>query len=99
MFLIFHHTPLVAPRDDYKLSMINTEKYNNLLNKYTNILLISSGHYHQSSVITDEKGIRHNSAPAFKDIPHSYQLIKINYDENSYLSPKNVEITVTNIKV
>ena len=62
-------------------------------------MLISSGHYHQSSVITDEKGIRHISAPAFKDIPHSYQLIKINYDENSYLSPKNVEITVTNIKV
>lgn len=99
MFLIFHHTPLIAPRDDYKLSMLNTEKYNDLLKKYRNILLISSGHYHQSSVVTDENGIRHISAPAFKDIPHSYQLIKINYDENSYLSPKNVEISVTDIKV
>lgn len=99
MFIIFHHTPIVAPRDDYKLSMLNTEKYNEILKKYKNILLISSGHYHQSSVVTDENGIRHISAPAFKDIPHSYQMIKINYDENSYLSPKNVEITVSNIKV
>ena len=31
MFIIFHHTPLVAPRDDYKLSMLNTEKYNELI--------------------------------------------------------------------
>lgn len=99
MFLIFHHTPLLAPREEYKLSMLNTEKYKEILKKYNNILLVSSGHYHQDAVLTDENGIRHISAPAFKDTPHSYQLIKIDYDENSYLSPKNVQITVTNVKV
>lgn len=99
MFIIFQHSPILPPREEYRLSMLNTEKYNDLLKKYNNILLISSGHYHQDSMITDDNGIRHISAPAFKDIPHSYQLIKIDYDENSYISPKNVEITVTNIKV
>ena len=99
MFLIFQHSPVLAPRDEYKLSMLNTEKYNELLKKYKNILLISSGHYHQESIKTDENGIRHISAPAFKDIPHSYQLIKIIYDEKNLESPKDIQITVTKIKV
>lgn len=99
LFLIFHHSPILPPRDEYKLSMLNTEKYSGLLKKYSNIILISSGHYHQEAVQTDENGIRHISVPAFKDIPHSYQLIKIIYDENSYKSPKDVEVIVTRVKV
>lgn len=99
MFLIFQHSPIVAPRDEYKLSMLNTEKYNELLKKYKNIVLVSSGHYHQEGIQTDENGIRHISAPAFKDIPHSYQLIKIIYDEKTIESPKDIQITVTNVKV
>ncbi len=99
LFLIFHHTPLVPPRVEYKYSMNNSENYQNLLKKYNNILLISSGQYHQESVQKDDRGVRHISAPAFKNTPHSYQLIKIDYNENSYKSPSDVGITVTNIKV
>ncbi len=99
LFIIFEHSPLVPPRIEYKMSMLNTENYQNLLKKYKNILLISSGHYHQEAVLTDENGIRHISAPAFKDIPHSYQMIKIIYDENSYKAPDKVEISVTKVKV
>lgn len=99
LFLIFHHSPLIPPRNEYKLSMVNTEKYKDLLSKYTNILTVSSGHYHQSSIQTDDNGIRHISVPSFGDIPHSYQLIKVIYDENSYSSPKDVKIEITQIKV
>ena len=99
LFLIFHHSPILPPRIEYKLSMLNDEKYKELIKKYPNILTISSGHYHQSSMQTDENGIRHISAPAFKDMPRSYQLIKIIYDENSYKSPKDVQITITEVKV
>lgn len=99
LFIIFQHSPVFAPREDYKLSMLNTEKYKALLWKYPNILLVSSGHYNQNAIQTDEKGIRHISAPAFKDMPHSYQLIKIIYDENSYKSPKDVKIEITTVKV
>jgi hypothetical protein len=60
---------------------------------------ISSGHYSQNAVSQDENGIRHISAPAFKDMPHSYQLIKIIYDEKTYKSPKDVEIVVTRVRV
>lgn len=98
-FIIFHHSPLIPPRIDYKLSMLNTEKYENMLKKHNNIVAISSGHYSQSAVYQDEKGIRHISAPAFKDMPHSYQLIKIIYDEKTYQSPKDVEVIVTRVKV
>ncbi len=99
LFIIFHHCPLVPPRDDYKLSMVNSDKYKDLISKYQNIILISSGHYHQENITQDENGVRHISAPAFKDIPHSYQLIKIIYDEKTYTSPKDVEINVEKIKV
>lgn len=99
MFIIFHHSPIMPPRVDYKLSMLNSEKYESMLKKHSNILLISSGHYHQEAVMKDSNGVRHISAPAFKDAPHSYQLIKIIYDENTYKSPKDAEITVTKIKV
>lgn len=99
LFLIFHHSPLIPPRIEYKLSMINTDKYKELVKKYPNIITISSGHYHQASVQTDDNGVRHISAPAFIDIPHSYQLIKIIYDENSYKSPKDVQVIVTPVKV
>jgi len=99
MFIIFQHNPLFPPREEYKLSLLNSEKYKQVLHKYNNILLVSAGHYHQNLIQTDEKGIRHINAPAFKDTPHSYQSIRIEYDSNSYLSPKNVKITVKNVKV
>lgn len=99
LFIIFQHSPLIPPRIEYTLSMLNTEKYQSLINKYKNIILISSGHYHQEAVLTDDNGVRHISAPAFKDIPHSYQMIKIIYDENSYKNPDKVEISVTRVKV
>lgn len=99
IFLIFHHCPLMPPRVEYKLSMLDTEKYQELLKKYNNILLISSGHYHQEAVQTDENGIRHISAPAFKDIPHSYQIIKIIYDEKTYKSPKDIQVVVSRVRV
>ena len=99
LFIIFHHSPLVPPRVEYQLSMLNTERYESMLKKYSNVILISSGHYRQNAIYQDEKGIRHISAPAFDDIPHSYQFIKIIYDMNTYKSPKDVEVTVNNVKV
>lgn len=99
LFMIFHHSPIIPPREEYKLSMLNTENYTKVLNKHNNIILISSGHYHQESIQEDEKGVRHISAPAFKDIPHAYQLIKVMYDMKTYKSPKDVQISVVKVKV
>ena len=99
LFLIFQHCPVIPPREDYVLSMLDTEKYENILEKYSNIVLVSSGHYHQESIINDKNGVRHISSPAFKDMPHSYQVIKIEYNKDSFYSPKDVEITVTKVKV
>lgn len=99
LFIIFEHSPILPPRDEYKLSMVNSEKYTEMLKKHNNVILVSSGHYHQDSVQQDENGVRHISAPAFKDIPHSYQLIKVIYDTKTYQSPKDVEIIVTKVRV
>lgn len=99
MFLIFHHCPLVPPREEYQLSLINADNYRNMLDKHDNVVLISSGQYHQEFIYQDEKGIRHISAPAFKDVPHSYQLIKIMYNKKLFRMPSDIELTVENIKV
>ena len=99
LFIIFHHGALLPPRIEYKLSLLNPEKYSEILKKHNNVIMISSGHYHQEAIQQDEKGIRHISAPAFKDIPHSYQLIKIDYDIKNYKTPNDVIINVSRIKV
>lgn len=99
LFIIFHHCPLIPPRIEYQLSMLNTEKYESMLKKHSNVVLISSGHYHQAAETVDENGIRHISAPAFKDMPHSYQLIKVIYDESTYKTPSDVQILVEKVKV
>lgn len=99
LFIIFHHSPVLPPRIEYKLSMLNTEKYEELLKKHSNVIVISSGHYHQDAIQEDTNGVRHISAPAFKDIPHSYQLIKIIYNKDTYKTPKDIEVIVTKVKV
>ncbi len=99
LFIIFHHCPLIPPRVEYQLSMLNTEKYESILKKHSNVVIVSSGHYHQELVTKDKNGIRHISAPAFKDMPYSYQLIKVIYDKDSYKTPEDVQIIVNRIKV
>ncbi len=99
MFIIFQHSPLNPPRDEYKLSMLNTDKYRQVIQKHSNIVLMSSAHYHQDSVKQDDKGIWHISAPAFSDSLPSYQMIKITYDEKNIKSPKDVTVEVTKVRV
>ncbi len=98
-FLIFHHAPVVPPREEYKLSMLNSDKYFELLEKYNNIISVSAGHYHQEGLKIDKNGVYHISAPAFLNKPHSYQLIKIIYDKKKMNSPKDVKVEIKTINV
>ena len=99
MFIIFQHSPLNPPREEVKLSMLNSDKYREVIKKHSNIVLMSSGHYSQDAISKDEDGIWHISTPAFFEFPHIYQLIKITYDEKNLKSPKDVTVNVTKIKV
>ena len=99
MFIIFQHSPLNPPREEFKLSMLNSDKYREVIKKHSNIVLMSSGHYHQDSIQKDDSGIWHISAPAFSEAPHSYQMIKITYDEKNIKSSKDITVDVTRVKV
>lgn len=99
LFLIFQHSPLNPPREEYKLSLLNTDKYRDMLKKHSNVVLMSSGHYHQESIKQDDNGIWHISAPAFYEFPHSYQMITIKYDEKNIKSPKDIIVEVKRVKV
>ena len=80
-------------------NIINPDKYKEMLYKHSNVVLISSGHYYQESILQDDKGIRHISVPAFIDMPYSYQLVKIIYDSNKHKSAKDVEVVVERVKI
>lgn len=97
MFLIFQHSPLIPPYKDAALELKNPDAYKEILDKHSNVILISSGHYSKSAVFKDEKGRTHISAPAFFQYPSSYQLIKIIYDKKNKTDA--VKITVKEIKV
>jgi len=90
--LIFEHTPLEAP-ENYRYSILNDDKYREILNKHQNVILISSGKYGSDFQMKDNSGITHISAPAFSS-EHAYQLIRIDYEKNK---PKS--IAVEKIKV
>ena len=72
------------------LSMLNENKYRSILDKHSNIILISSGKYAQEDIKKDSTGIVHISAPPFSE-EHSYQLIKITYDKKK-LNRDNIKI-------
>lgn len=99
LFIIFQHSPLNPPRNEYKLSLLNSDKYREVLKKHSNVLLMSSSHYNQEAISRDDSGIWHISAPSFADEPHFYQLVKITYNEKKLKSLKDISINVEKIKV
>lgn len=99
LFFIFQHVPLLPPRTEYERSLINTEYYSNMLRKHKNVILISSGHYHQEMVRTDSSGIVHISAPAFKNKPYQYQMIKVIYNKDKEITRDKIKVIVKTIKV
>lgn len=60
--LVFQHFPIIPPLDHYQHTVLEVENYWNVINKYDNIVLIASGHYHNAKTTVDDRGIYHISA-------------------------------------
>lgn len=103
MIFIFQHFPLIAPNDNHSHETLDTEPYFSLIQKYKNIVLIASGHFHYKNLIIDDNGIYHISAPALGSRASSagsgcYELIKVNYDKSFLSKPHNIKVEVTDIR-
>ena len=77
--LIFQHFPIVDPAEDPSHTTLYKEKYQAILDKYDNVILISSGHFHVKNIDTDEKGVYHISSPALIKPRFEYDMVTVDY--------------------
>ena len=81
--LIFQHFPVVEPCDEfdylYPHNIKNKADLLEILDKYRNVVLIASGHYHVAGEF-EEYGIKHYSTPALFLMPSYYRVFEIDYD-------------------
>lgn len=97
--LIFQHFPLIPPREHKSHEIINADKYWYILSRHKNVVLISSGHYHDEAFNVDKYGIRHISTTSLLNTPPMYDLIHVEYDKNSGLDASKVKVDVEHIRV
>lgn len=92
--LIFQHFPLIDPIEKSSYTMLYKEKYEAVIKKYDNIVLISSGHYDASKITVDEKGVYHISTPSINTPDYVYNLITIEYKKIPFRKLKIKDIKV-----
>lgn len=104
IILVFQHFPILHPNDNISHYTFDTEPYWRLLDKYTNVAMIASGHFHFKKLTYDRNGIYHISAPAFGARANSsgsgtYEIIKLNYDKGLFSKPHNISIEVKDVPI
>lgn len=104
MILIFQHFPLIPPNSNVSHYTLDSEPYISLIEKYSNIVLIASGHFHKKKHIADRNGIHHISAPALGTrAPSSgsgqYEVIQVNYDKSIFKRPHNITVDVFDVSI
>lgn len=81
--MIFQHFPVVEPCSEfdylYPHNIKNKADLLAILEKYNNVILIASGHYHVAGEF-EQYGIKHYSTPALFLIPSYYRIFEIDYD-------------------
>ncbi len=93
--MIFQHFPLVDPDENPTHTLLNKEQYKAVLDKYDNIISISSGHFHTKKLTIDEKGIYHIASPALVSPNYVYDLITVDYTKLPLKKVKINEIKIT----
>lgn len=104
MILIFQHFPLIPPNSNVSHYTLDAEPYIKLVEKYSNIVLIASGHFHKKKHVTDRNGIHHISAPALGTRINSsgsgqYEVIRVNYDKSFFTRPHNITVDVIDVDI
>lgn len=97
--MIFQHFPLIDPDNHPSHSLLNKKEYQEVIDKHSNIISISSGHFHKKNLIVDEKGIHHISSPALVSKHHPYEIITIDYSKTPFSKVKINEIKITTVNL
>jgi 3',5'-cyclic AMP phosphodiesterase CpdA len=87
--VIIQHFPLIPPYTRRDHTVLDPEKYMEILSNHDNVVAILSGHYHSEKVMKDN-GIYHISTPALVEYPYRYRFVKI--DNKGKLETKLLQI-------
>lgn len=80
--IIVQHHPVVEPSKSESHNVRNADEYLETIDKYSNVIAVLSGHYHQTK-ITQRKNVLHISTPALIEYPNAFREIKITFLNNS----------------
>ena len=95
--IIFQHFPIVEPSEKKLLTTLEKEKYQEVLDKHKNVVIISSGHFDTSKVTVDEKGISHISSPSLVTPDYIYNIVTVDYKKFPFFKPQIKDIKVTSV--
>ena len=96
---IFQHFPLITPHENKSHDVLEAYKYWYVLSRHKNVVLISSGHYHDEAFNVDKYGIRHISTTSLLNVPPEYDLVTVEYDKDSHKDAKQVKVDVEHVRV
>lgn len=93
--IIVQHYPLVEPISSRTHYVLNKQEYLDILDKYSNVVAVITGHYHAGKV-SQVNNVVHISTPALVQYPNAFRLISLkDKDSETVMS---VELKRTNIK-
>ena len=99
LVFIYQHCPLLPPHEHKSHEVIEPENYLKMLAKHKNVVLISSGHYHNEGFSVDEQGIRHISTTSLLNVPPVYDMVTVEYDKDSWKDAKGTKVEVEHVRV
>jgi 3',5'-cyclic AMP phosphodiesterase CpdA len=80
--LLVQHFPVVEPTESNSHKVFNANKYLQIIDKYSNVIAVLSGHYHVSK-ITQRKNVLHISTSSLIEYPNAFRTIKITAQADS----------------
>jgi 3',5'-cyclic AMP phosphodiesterase CpdA len=93
--IIVQHFPVVEPFKSVTHKVRNADKYLEIIDKYSNVIAVLSGHYHAAK-ITRRKNVLHISTPALVEYPNAFREIKITILNDS--TKFDIRLIETNLK-
>lgn len=96
--LIFMHVPVLEPFNSPNHRLLDSDKMQEILNKYKNPIAIFQGHYH-SAKITQKDNIVYVSCPSLVTYPNAFRIITItNSRKKVTINIENKETRLKNIQ-
>lgn len=98
IILIFQHFPVVEPFASEDHSILNAEKYMEVVQKYKNPIAIFAGHYHATKIV-QQNNIIHVASPSLVTYPNAFRVVSVtNYNDRAVFDFYFKETTLAEVQ-